>query len=98
MPLCSDFLSVFESEPHIALAVDGDEVHHSAPKGSIKPVYQVCFCEGGKKGFNRCFAGPLAVQCPDVFFLKINLYAFFFQLSDCGNGKRDYMRVMKKFL
>ena len=39
MPLCSDFLSVFEGEPHIIFSVDGYEIHQSAPEGGIEGVH-----------------------------------------------------------
>lgn len=62
MSLCSDFLPVLESEPHIVLAVDGDEIHQSAPKGGIEGVHQVGIREGGKEGFNLCPTGLLAAD------------------------------------
>ena len=62
MPLCSDFLPVFEGEPYIVLTVDGYEIHESAPEWGIEFVHQVSSCEGGKEGFNRCLAGPLTVD------------------------------------
>ncbi len=49
MSLCSDFLSVFESEPHIILAVDCSIIHQSVPEGGIKPVHQVGFFEAARK-------------------------------------------------
>ena len=49
LPLCSDFLSVFEGEPHIVLAVDGYEIHQSAPEGCVEGVHQVGIFEGGKE-------------------------------------------------
>ena len=62
MPLCLDFLSVFEGEPYIVLAEDGDEIHQSAPEGGIEFVHQVGFCKGGKESFNRCPAELLAMD------------------------------------
>ena len=62
MPLCSDFLSVLKSEPHIVLAVDCHEVHQSAPKPGIEGVHQVGIFEGGKEILNRCPARLLAAD------------------------------------
>ena len=61
-PLSLDFLSVFEGEPHIVLAVHRGKVHQSAPKGCIEGVHQVGFFEGGKEIFNRCPAGLLTAD------------------------------------
>lgn len=49
LPLCSDFLSVFEGEAHIVLAANSYEIYQSAPKSGIEVVHQVGICEGGKK-------------------------------------------------
>ena len=62
VPLCPDFLSVFEGEPHIVLAVDGHIIHQSAPKGGLKLVNQFSLCQSFKEVFNRCPAGLLAAD------------------------------------
>ena len=60
--LSLDFLSVFEGEPHIVLAVDSYEIHQSTPEGCIEGVHQVGIFEGGKEILNRCSAGLLAAD------------------------------------
>lgn len=62
MPLCSDFLSVFEGEPHIVLAVDGHEIDQSAPKGGLELIHQFSLCQGFEESLNRCSAGLLTVD------------------------------------
>ena len=62
LPLCSDFLSVFEGEPHIFLAVDSHEIEQTAPKGGLKLLYQFGFPQGFKERFNRCSAGLLTAD------------------------------------
>lgn len=62
MPLCPDFLSVFEGEPHIVLSVDGHEIHQSAPEGDIKGVHQFSLCQGFEESLNLCPAGLLAMD------------------------------------
>ena len=62
VPLCPDFLSVFEGEPHIVLAVDSHIIHQSAPKGGLKLVNQFSLCQSFKEVFNRCPAGLLAAD------------------------------------
>ena len=92
-PLRPDFLSVLESEPYIVLAVDGHEVHQSAPKGCVEGVHQIGIFEGGKEIFNRSPAGLLAadgfvqgfVPCLcGVESLRQPVIAFFvFHLVEC---------------
>ena len=60
--LSLDFQSVLEGEPYIVFAVDGHEVHQSAPKGGVESVHQVGVFEGGKEILNRCSAGLLAAD------------------------------------
>ena len=57
LPLYTDFLSVFEGEPYIILAEDGDEVHQPTPKDSIEFIYQVSLRQGSQKGFDGSPSG-----------------------------------------
>ena len=62
LPLCSDFLSVFEGEPHIIFSVDGYEIHQSAPEGGIEGVHQFSLCQGFEESLYLCPAGLLAAD------------------------------------
>ena len=62
MSLCSDFLSIFESEPHIVFSVDGYKIHQSAPEDGIESVHQFSLCQGFEESLNLCPAGLLAAD------------------------------------
>ena len=62
LPLCSEFLSVFEGEPHILLAVDGHEIYQSAPEGGIEGVHQFSLCQGFEESLDLCPARLLAAD------------------------------------
>lgn len=61
-PLSLDFLSVFECEPHIILAVYGYEIYQPAPEGGLKLVHQFSLCQGFEESFNLCSAGLFAAD------------------------------------
>lgn len=46
LPLCSDFLSVLEGEPHIVHAVNSHKIHQSTPESGIEVVHQFSLCQG----------------------------------------------------
>lgn len=62
MGLCSDFLPVFEGEPHIVFAVDGHIIHQSAPKAGLELVHQFSLCQGFEESLYLCPAGLLAAD------------------------------------
>ena len=62
MCLHVDFLPVFEGKSHIVLVVDGNKVHQTTPKASLKFVHQVSLRQGFQKGFNGGASGLLATD------------------------------------
>lgn len=104
MPLCLDFLSVFEGEPYIVLAEDGDEVHQPTPKGSIEFIYQVSLRQGSQKGFDGSPSGLFVADCLVQGFIsslgcvepfRQPIIAFFvFHLVECDMSVDSYESLL----
>lgn len=103
--LCVALHAGAESKPHMVLAVNGHEIHQTAPESGIKFLHRIRLCQCIHEGFDHCpsgfFIGNGGFNFLQLFFCAVkpgsqSIVALFYQNDVLIAMTRELTEMLRK--